>query len=196
MLSERKGFSLTEVLVALLLGGVAIAGMTRFFIAQFHQYYLITNNNGLNYDLRTMAKYLERDIRSSIEFNVSGTTSLNVLLAGTWADGSGFTYSIDGRTKNKYTVQSLIRTPCTFSSKDESILLGSGLVVAEDCCVISGKDLFIPFLRPIPTSSDPNPLAGTRMGVFVLAKLQRGAGNRSATTYCRLFFHSRNPQFK
>ncbi|MDR1665732.1 MAG: prepilin-type N-terminal cleavage/methylation domain-containing protein [Puniceicoccales bacterium] len=192
MISERKGFSLTEVLVALLLGGVAIAGMTRFFIAQFHQYYLITNNNGLNYDLRTMAKYLERDIRSSIEFTTTNppNASLRVLLDGTWNDGSGFSYSIQPKIKSKYQIQSLVRTPCKFNGSDTPTPQGNGLVVAEDCVNL---EFYTPD-RPSSVGSS-HPISGTRRGIFVNAELRRGAGNQRVTTYCRLFFHSRNPKF-
>ncbi len=213
---NKCGFSLAEVLVALLLGGVAVAGMTQFFLSQLYQYYLITNSNGLNYDLRTATKYLEKDIRNSLEFyalaNIAsartftnpasapgyGECVLIVLEVGRVDGGRGCVYyrAPTGRAKNGRTIYSLYRAICTFRTNSTPVIdETNALMVAEDCSSILKNNTAMFIAHPRFT------FAGARRGLFMGAKFLRGSGkdknnNNLATTFCQLCFYSRNPAFK
>lgn len=52
------------------MAGVFLTFCTQFFLTQLNQYYLISGNNKLSEQLRTLSKYMEKDVHNSLEFYV------------------------------------------------------------------------------------------------------------------------------
>lgn len=69
-MSKNKAFTLVEILMASTLTGVALLFMLQFFLTHMNQYYWIVGSNQLCEDLRTFAKFLEKDVHNSLEFYV------------------------------------------------------------------------------------------------------------------------------
>lgn len=138
---SSKGFSLTEVLVAILLGSIALTAMMQFFLAQANQYYWISGSNSLNADLRVLAKQLEKDVRNSLEFYVcpnlsyalnfttsgalyprGGNCLLLVQERGMVQGGKGILYNIETTRSNqgtKFAAYPLKRALVTFNSSNK-----------------------------------------------------------------------------
>ncbi len=67
-MKQEKGFTLVEILVAGTMAGVFLTFCVQFFLTQLHQYQIISWSNQLNEQLRTFAKFVEKDVHNSLEF--------------------------------------------------------------------------------------------------------------------------------
>lgn len=70
MKRKDRGFTLVELLMASTLGGITLACIIQFFLAQLNQYRLIAGNNQLNESIRIFSKFFEKDTHNSLAFYV------------------------------------------------------------------------------------------------------------------------------
>ncbi|MDR2769431.1 MAG: hypothetical protein LBB19_02645 [Puniceicoccales bacterium] len=70
MKNKSSGFTLVEIMLAGVMAGIFLTFCTQFFLTQLNQYYLISGNSKLSEQLRTLSKYMEKDVHNSLEFHL------------------------------------------------------------------------------------------------------------------------------
>ena len=219
---NKRGFSLLEVLIAIFLASIAMTAITQFFITQVNQYSWIAGSNALNQDLRTLSKYLEKDVRNAIKFHVfdtfndaknfvDGTTLtyprygncvLFVQEVGMTTGGRGVVYLIENTLTNagtSFQSYKLMRALVTFNSSKKVVEAYADL-----------KFLTVAYIKP--NSSEPVGLFGSpnkvfyqparvllpsyRVGLFIGTTLvKKGLHKQVSETKCNFCMYSRNPRF-
>ena len=90
MKKRARGFTLVELLMASTLGGITLACIVQFFLAQLNQYRLISGNNQLNESVRIFSKFFEKDTHNSLEFYVfSDLTGARESVKGSGSSSGG-----------------------------------------------------------------------------------------------------------
>jgi len=86
-LREQKGFTLVELMIAMLVGGVVMAAVMTSFLSQHETYLAQDEVVEMQQNARVAMDMLSRDIRT-IGYNPEGKTSAELTTSGIQADGT------------------------------------------------------------------------------------------------------------